>query len=48
MTYQITEVQNKDVTRVYNISGPKKETVESFWNWLKANGVIDSFEIAEK
>ena len=48
MTYQITEVQNKDVTRVYNITGPKKETIESFWNWLKTNKVIESFETTEK
>ena len=48
MTYEVVEVQNKDKTRTYNIEGPRKETVESFWNWLKANGVIDSFEIAEK
>ena len=48
MTYQITEVQNKDKTRVYNIDGPQRETVESFWQWLKVNRIIENYEIVEK
>lgn len=47
MNYKITEVQDKDTTRVYNITGPKRETVESFWEWLKAQGTIESYEIVE-
>jgi hypothetical protein len=47
MNYQVTEVQNKDTTRVYNIKGPKRESVESFWKWLKAQEIIQGYEIAE-
>ena len=47
MNYQVTEGQTKDTTRVYNITGPKRESVESFWEWLKAQGVIEGYEIAE-
>lgn len=47
MNYQVTEVQNKDTTRVYNLSGPKLETVESFWQWLQAGGIIESYSIIE-
>ena len=47
MNYQITEVQNKNITRTYNIKGPQRETVESFWNWLQAHGVIESYELKE-
>lgn len=46
MKHQITEVQDKNTTRVYNIEGVKKETVESFWNWLQSQKVIESYEIA--
>jgi hypothetical protein len=48
MTYEVTEVQNKNVVRVYNINGPKKESVESFWNWLVSHQVIESYSITEK
>jgi hypothetical protein len=48
MTLQVIEVQSKDKTRVYNIDGPQRETVESFWNWLKTKRIIESFEITEK
>jgi len=48
MNYQITEVQNKNTTRVYNITGPKRESIESFWNYLKSTGVIERYEIAER
>ena len=48
MGYKITEVQDKKATRVYNITGPKKETINSFWAYLVATGTIESYEIAEK
>lgn len=41
----ITETQNKDVTRTYNIVGPKPETVASFWKWLAANRIIERFDM---
>lgn len=47
MNYQITEVQDKKTTRVYNIKGPQRATVEGFWDWLVASKVIDSYEITE-
>lgn len=47
MTYQVTEVQDKKTTRIYNIKGPKLETVQSFWEYLKASKVIESYEIEE-
>jgi hypothetical protein len=45
MTFVITEVQDKKVTRTYNITGPKLETVQGFWDYLKASKQIESFEI---
>ena len=42
----ITEIQHKDITRTYNITGVKRETVESFWQYLVDHKVIKSFEIA--
>jgi hypothetical protein len=42
----ITEVQNKTTTRIYEIVGPKPETVKSFWDYLVAQGVIESYEIS--
>ena len=47
MGYQITEVQNKNTTRIYNIKGPKPETIKSFWDTLVASNIIESYEIAE-
>ena len=47
MNYQITEVQNKNTTRTYNITGPKRETIEGFWDMLVASNVIESYELAE-
>ena len=43
----ITEVQNKNITRIYDIVGPKPETVKSFWDYLVAQGVIESYAIGE-
>jgi hypothetical protein len=47
MNYKITEVQDKKTTRVYNITGPKRETIESFWEYLVARNVIESYELTE-
>lgn len=44
-TTTITEIQNKDVTRTYNIIGPKPDTVKSFWEWLAANRIIERFDM---
>jgi hypothetical protein len=44
---QVTEIQDKKTTRTYNLSGPRVETVQSFWEYLKANEVIESYEIRE-
>lgn len=30
--------------RIYNIEGPKEETIIGFWQWLKDQGVIEGFE----
>lgn len=39
--------KNKEgVVRTYDINGPTRETVESFWQYLVDNKVIASFEIA--
>ena len=42
----ITEIQNKNTTRTYDLQGVKRETVESFWQYLADHKVIESFEIA--
>lgn len=47
MDYTITEVESKKVTRVYNLSGPKFETIESFWEWLVYHDKIESYTIEE-
>jgi hypothetical protein len=47
MTIQVIEVQNKKTTRTYNLKGPKLETVQSFWDYLKSHGVIESYELKE-
>jgi hypothetical protein len=48
MTYKVTEVQSKDKTREYWISGPSLESVESFWAWLVDNGTIQSYTITRE
>ena len=30
--------------RIYNIEGPREETIIDFWQWLKDTGVIQDFE----
>lgn len=47
MAIQVIEVQDKTVSRTYNISGPKLETVQSFWEYLKATNRIESYEIKQ-
>lgn len=44
---KVTEVQDRKTTREYNISGPKVDTVESFWEYLVAHNQIESYEIKE-
>jgi hypothetical protein len=48
MIYQISEIQNKDVTRVYNIEGPQIATIVSFWEWLKQERIIENYSITER
>ncbi len=48
MTYKVTEVQSKDKTREYLITGPRIETVESFWAWLVQSGTIESYTITRE
>lgn len=48
MGYKVTEVQSKDKTREYFISGPRLETVESFWAWLVETGTIESYTITRE
>lgn len=48
MTYKVTEVQSKDKTREYFITGPRLETVESFWAYLVDNNTIESYTITRE
>ncbi len=48
MTHKVTEVQSKDKTREYFITGPRYDTVESFWAWLVDNGTIESYTITRE
>ena len=34
--------------RIYNIEGPKEETIIGFWQWLKDQGVIERFEVSKQ
>lgn len=34
--------------RIYNIEGPREETIIGFWQWLKDQGVIERFEISKQ
>tara|TARA_R110000822_G_C14957951_1_gene455819 strand:+ start:151 stop:384 length:234 start_codon:yes stop_codon:yes gene_type:complete len=47
MNYQITETQNKTVTRIYNLDGPKLATITSFWDMLVSSKVIEGYEVTE-
>lgn len=47
MDYKVTEVQDKKTTRTYNLSGPKFETIESFWKLLVSSQVIESYKVEE-
>lgn len=44
---KVTEVQDRKTTREYNISGPKVDTVKSFWDYLVTQEQIESYEIKE-
>lgn len=44
---KVIEKQHGNTTREYNIVGPKRETVEKFWQHLVDTGVIKSYEIKE-
>lgn len=48
MTYKITEVQSETKTREYSITGPRLDTVESFWASLVDNGTIESYTITRE
>jgi hypothetical protein len=45
MMFTIIEVQNEDTTRVYNLEGPRLETVRGFWDYLVATKTIESYTI---
>jgi hypothetical protein len=47
MSYQVTETQNKKVTRIYNLDGPKLATITSFWDILVSSKVIEGYEVTE-
>jgi hypothetical protein len=44
---QVTEIQDRNTTRVYTLTGPQVESVRSFWEYLKDTKVIQSYEIEE-
>lgn len=47
MTIHVIEVQDKKTTRTYSLKGPQLATVRSFWEYLKAQKIIESFELKE-
>jgi hypothetical protein len=47
MSYQVTETQNKTVTRIYNLDGPKLATITSFWDMLVSSKAIEGYEVTE-
>ncbi len=44
---RVTEVQNQDTTRVYNLEGPRLDTVRDFWDYLIATQTIESYTLEE-
>ena len=44
---KVKETSGK-VVREYTITGPQRETVESFWKYLVDTKVVDSYEIEEE
>ena len=42
---QITETQLNGTIRIYNIDGPKWESVVSFWDYLVQQEIIESYTI---
>jgi hypothetical protein len=52
-TYTVTETQKKtkgqdQIVRTYELSGMKRESVESFWKYLTTHRVVESYTIKEK
>ena len=45
--FKVTEVQDKDTTRLYYLDGPQLDTVASFWDYLVGTRQIDNYEIEE-
>lgn len=44
---RVTEIQDRNTTRVYTLAGPQTDSVRSFWEYLKSAKVIESYEIEE-
>ena len=44
---RVTEVQDKDTTRLYHLDGPRMDIVVSFWDYLVATREIDNYVIEE-
>jgi hypothetical protein len=44
---KVTEVQDKDTTRLYHLDGPRLDTVASFWDYLVETRQINGYEIEE-
>lgn len=47
MNTKVIEIQAEGKTREYNIEGPERDTVVSFWDYLKAQGVIEDYRVDE-
>lgn len=47
MAFKITETQDKNTTREYELADPKRETIDSFWDYLMDIGVIEWYSIEE-
>jgi hypothetical protein len=45
--FRVTEIQDKDTTRLYHLEGPQLNTVRGFWDYLVRTKTIDSYEIEE-
>ncbi len=42
---QVEETQLNGKTRIYNIDGPKFESVVSFWDYLVERGIIEKYTV---
>ena len=47
MRHTVTEVQDKNTTRTYNLSGPQLETIIGFWSYLKDSKTIEDYKVEE-